>query len=80
MIGGGNMSPCQTQLHMYCSDKKLHMYLHGSDTYFGSMFVLIFFGKKKKDMHGKVEEKRNFLHASIYNLNTTVLNETTRRV
>jgi hypothetical protein len=60
MIGGGNMSPCQTQLHMYCSDKKLHMYLHGSDTYFGSMFVLIFFGKKKKRHAWKGGREKKF--------------------
>jgi hypothetical protein len=52
-----------TTPYVLLSEKILYMYLHRSDTYFGSMFVLIFFGKKKKDMGGNVEEKRNLLRA-----------------
>jgi hypothetical protein len=80
MIGGGDMSPCQTQLHMYYCQKKTPYVFTWIGRIFWFHVCTHIFWQEKKDMHGMGEEKRNLLHASIYYLNTTVLNEATRRV
>jgi hypothetical protein len=59
-----------TTPYVLLSGKRLCMYLHGSDTYFGSMFVLILFGKKKKTCVEKGKRKKSTacLHKEIQNI------------